>query len=356
MTFNLGFYGLLGTAFCWFTVELEIYCLARLYKLLKSACFCLWSPFRRRLKQKALSRQPQTDYTSQQVVTVSRITPTARVTSQATVRYETETASNPAINKAIWSRSSRYFFRLLNSQICIDFVTKLLNLNWNTDLAGVSRDARGLDQKPIIIRGIYHIDNKALWSDYVRAFSQSLSRYQLPQKLKVSPIATKSAQSILSSPDGVSLALQRCRLQDAEAFMFHGTTKKNVDSIVREGFNIRYAKRGAFGHPGIYLSENAQKADKYSTSRKRRSTGFYMFIVRVALGKTEIYENKNPTEKYDTIVGETTLGKAELCENKNSGEDYDRIVGRPSKMFREFVKTDTAQMYPEFLVHYDRLE
>ena len=80
-----------------------------------------------------------------------------------------------------------------------------------------------------------------------------------------------------------------------------------------------------------------------------------MFIVRVALGKTEIYENKNPTEKYDTIVGETTLGKAELCENKNSGEDYDRIVGRPSKMFREFVKTDTAQMYPEFLVHYDRL-
>ena len=31
------------------------------------------------------------------------------------------------------------------------------------------------------------------------------------------------------------------------------------------------------------------------------------------------------------------------------------IVGGTKKLFREFVKTDTAQIYPEFLIHYDRL-
>ena len=64
---------------------------------------------------------------------------------------------------------------------------------------------------------------------------------------------------------------------------------------------------------------------------KRRSTDLYMFLVRVALGKTELYDNKK------------------------SGEDYDTIVGGTNKLFREFVKTDTAQIYPEFLIHYDRL-
>ena len=79
------------------------------------------------------------------------------------------------------------------------------------------------------------------------------------------------------------------------------------------------------------MSEHAQKADQYTDSRKRRSTDLYMFIVRVALGKTELYESKIAGQNYDTIVGGTT------------------------KLFREFVKTDTTQIYPEFLIHYDRL-
>ena len=76
---------------------------------------------------------------------------------------------------------------------------------------------------------------------------------------------------------------------------------------------------------------HAQKADQYTDKTGRRSTDLYMLVVRVALGRTEMYEKKK------------------------SGEDYDTIVGGTNNLFREFVKTDTAQLYPEFVVNYDRL-
>ena len=55
------------------------------------------------------------------------------------------------------------------------------------------------------------------------------------------------------------------------------------------------------------------------------------------------------------VLVRVALGKRELYENKKSGEDYVTIVGGTKKLFREFVKTDTVQIYREFLIHYDRL-
>ena len=161
----------------------------------------------------------------------------------------------------------------------------------------------------------------------------------MPQQLHQSSIATTAVKPLnhneLEERNDVSdytlLDLDRCFLQEGECFLFHGTGRIAVESIVRHGFNIRYSKQGLYGHPGIYFSEHAQKADQYADKDKRRSTDLYMFVVTVSLGKTEMYENKRTDENYDTIVGGT------------------------NKLFREFVKTDTNQIYPEFLIHYDRL-
>ena len=122
------------------------------------------------------------------------------------------------------------------------------------------------------------------------------------------------------------LALDRIHLLKGEAFLFHGTDRIAIDSIVQEGFHLRYCERGAFGNPGIYLSEHAQKADQYTNKTGLRSTKLYMLVVRVALGRTEMHEKKK------------------------SGKIYDTIVGGTKNLFREFVKTDTAQLYPEFVV------
>ena len=269
---------------------------------------------------------------------VSRPIPTVaqRVTSPVRVTYENEPVSASLLATSIWFNKNN---NLIN-KTCRNCVAKLVKLNWDTSLTGVGRDARGLEHKHIRIRGIRHIQNKMLRRNYVLAYLDSLSRYGLPQELKDSPIATDSMRPAIyedlettnkPSCDETSLALDRLHLLEGEAFLFHGTDKIAIHGIVQEGFNLRYCKGGAFGHPGIYLSEHAQKADQYTDKTGRRSTDLYMLVVRVALGRTEMYEKKK------------------------SGEDYDTIIGGRNNLFREFVKTYTAQLYPEFVVNYDRL-
>ena len=56
-----------------------------------------------------------------------------------------------------------------------------------------------------------------------------------------------------------------------------------------------------------------------------------MFIVRVSLGSTVDFDPE-----------QDLLGV------------FDTVVGGKGKRFREFVKRDTSQIYPEFLILYDR--
>ena len=122
---------------------------------------------------------------------VSMISYTAQNTPKAPpVRVILENEVVPDDTSAIDVCNFTYV-KWISDKMCIDIVTNLVNLNWNTDLIGVGRDALGLHHKHINIR----IDNKPLWSDYLCAYSKSLSRYRLPEELKKSPIVTDSAQS-----------------------------------------------------------------------------------------------------------------------------------------------------------------
>ena len=94
--------------------------------------------------------------------------------------------------------------------------------------------------------------------------------------MAVQPLNHNELEEIKSVSDDTLLALDRCFLQEGECFLFHGTGRIAVESIVREGFNVRYSKQGLYGHPGIYLSEQAQKADQYADKDKRRSTDLYI--------------------------------------------------------------------------------
>ena len=143
--------------------------------------------------------------------------------------------------------------------------------------------------------------------------------------------AERTSSSVVGQTSSAASQQLSYALETGETFLFHGTGKLQIDCIIRDGFNIKYAKRGLYGHPGIYFSEHAQKADQYTDGgQTRRDTDLYMLVVRVALGKTEMYEKRKSNVKYDTIIG---------------GEN---------KLFREFVKGDATQLYPQFLIRYDR--
>ena len=199
-------------------------------------------------------------------------------------------------------------------------VTKLMNLNWNPELAGVGRDARGLKHHNLQIRHVFRIINKPLCTIYLENYLKLKHRFKTPQELVERPIATTALKDE-----------EEYTLQDGERYLFHGTDRLAIQNIAQHGFDIKYSQGGLFGHPGIYFSEYPQKADQYADKSERRTTDLYMIIARVALGKTELYENKKNDETYDTVVG-----------------------GTRGNLFREFVKAETDQVYPMFIVNYNR--
>ena len=122
-------------------------------------------------------------------------------------------------------------------------------------------------------------------------------------------------------------------LNRSEVFLFHGTRLENAREIIENGFDVSRSKRGLYGHPAIYLAESSQKADQYTddmTNRRVRNLG--MFLVRTTLGKTRMFGAETDDSPCDTIIGGS------------------------NKRFREFLKNKNNQVYPEFLIIYDRMQ
>ena len=134
-----------------------------------------------------------------------------------------------------------------------------------------------------------------------------------------------------------------------EAYLFHGTKLGNILSIIEHGFILDHSKEGLYGK-GIYLAESSQKADQYADKPDDRRTTFLpMFVVRTSLGRVSMYDPKNKLNESAT-------------QSINSGHDSvavedtgDTIVAGTKKRFREFIKQDASQCYPEFLIIYDRV-
>ena len=276
------------------------------------------------------------------VVTISLVTP-----PNAIIRPDvTSFASDDELN-AVWNVWKYYY--IVKDENTLGYINSLVKLKWNNILTGqqnntsvcarVGQDATDLQRTTIKVRSVHAICNRRLLRRYQKKLCDVTKRHGLPSELKNRPIATEAIRpcvgpmtSLLThQTTSASPHHLRCALETGETFLFHGTGKLQIDCIIRDGFNIKYAKRGMFGHPGIYLSEHAQKADQYTDGGEtRRDTDLYMLVVRVALGKAEMYEKRKSNVKYDTIIG---------------GEN---------KLFREFVKGDAAQLYPQFLIRYDR--
>ena len=86
-----------------------------------------------------------------------------------------------------------------------------------------------------------------------------------------------------------------------------------------------------------------------------------MFVVRTSLGKVGVYKNKlktkpsrgditNTASTSSNIVGPDT----DQSVNAHAPDTNHTIMAGENKRFREFVKREAAQCYPEFLIIYDR--
>ncbi|CAE8616654.1 unnamed protein product [Polarella glacialis] len=131
-----------------------------------------------------------------------------------------------------------------------------------------------------------------------------------------------------------------------EAYLWHGTTVRRGLAIAQDDFSLRFAGSGAgsmYGE-GLYFAESCTKADEYSQAEPG---GHYegthaLLLCRACLGKFYYVTDRDPGAKQKVESGE-----------------FDSTVGdraKAAKTYREVVLYDPDQVYPEYVILYDRLD
>ncbi|RMC03014.1 hypothetical protein DUI87_20207 [Hirundo rustica rustica] len=120
-----------------------------------------------------------------------------------------------------------------------------------------------------------------------------------------------------------------------ERFLFHGTSKKDIDAICQQNFDWRICGlHGTVYGKGSYFARDASYSDNYCGADSHTKT---MFLARV-------------------LVGEFTLGSSDYVRPpmKDSQNFYDSCVNNSSNP-SIFVIFEKQQVYPEYLIEYQAL-
>ncbi|CAK9008009.1 Poly [ADP-ribose] polymerase tankyrase (dTNKS) (Poly [ADP-ribose] polymerase) (Protein poly-ADP-ribosyltransferase tankyrase) [Durusdinium trenchii] len=130
-----------------------------------------------------------------------------------------------------------------------------------------------------------------------------------------------------------------------EAFLFHGSSPGGALGIGENGFDISRAgsSTGSMFGAGAYLAEASSKSDEYATEDPSGLFGgkLALLLCRTLLGNVFYITESNlrriqealETHSFDSILG-----------------DREAAIGT----YREFVVWDEAQIYPEYVVIYQR--
>ena len=147
-----------------------------------------------------------------------------------------------------------------------------------------------------------------------------ISFKNIQQELKLSmgcePIAVVRIHNTIMEESYANIydAYQQAGFPLNEKILYH-STKSPLDEICAFGFSLKFAKKGLFGAPGVYLADTINKANRYSTSVGDISKIRAMLRCRVILGKTKEYPvghaaqflTKAP-EGYQSVKGFLTGG------------------------------------------------
>lgn len=129
-----------------------------------------------------------------------------------------------------------------------------------------------------------------------------------------------------------------------EWYLLHGTNPRAAQAICSSDFVISTAgsNTGTLYGRGLYFADSITKADEYS---KPNSKGHYAVLLCRVLGGRVLYTDEvtpDPEELVNKcVVGEwdTVLGDREKCRGT----------------FKEFVLFDTEDVYPEYVIEYERI-
>ena len=202
------------------------------------------------------------------------------------------------------------------------FVTNLCRRTW---------EAKNYQNDNVFVTlNICRINNDVLRSNYELAYRESLKRLQLPEELVNAPVETTKFRFDQSRGIQATHELfQPGVLRHGEAYLFYqADSLEDIESTITNGVQVQ--RRSGSGDVWLTLLDERSCNDVTASPATR-----YVFVVRTALGGTLLSPDFIPgaLQHADTVL---TYG--------------DQTATGIVNQIRKFAKTNTSQMYPEFLV------
>eukprot|EP00929_Paragymnodinium_shiwhaense_P043668 TRINITY_DN22439_c0_g1_i3.p1 TRINITY_DN22439_c0_g1~~TRINITY_DN22439_c0_g1_i3.p1 ORF type:complete len:739 (+),score=114.79 TRINITY_DN22439_c0_g1_i3:2117-4333(+) len=262
-------------------------------------------------------------------------------------------------------------------------------LTWS-DLIGLGMDGNGMSHGSFRVLSVQRNENSIMFERYAACLRSMMRKLLKKQNEKLvddnredslENILTNSAKEPLLRRWLTSLRLDAtCNevllmhgapTSGAVAWRRRGSGKKlkwvppgdgevvkdsAVQAILKQGFDLRLANDGMLGR-GLYFAERPCKSDRYALrySADPASTSIgetaHIFLCRVALGRAYRTADSNKMRgltRPPCVQGHDD--KTERCEH----DRQDSVVFDKEGKYREFVVYNGDQIYPEFLVEYQR--
>eukprot|EP01119_Soliformovum_irregulare_P014845 TRINITY_DN4097_c0_g1_i1.p1 TRINITY_DN4097_c0_g1~~TRINITY_DN4097_c0_g1_i1.p1 ORF type:complete len:497 (-),score=101.57 TRINITY_DN4097_c0_g1_i1:89-1579(-) len=245
-----------------------------------------------------------------------------------------------------------------------EYVTICKMMNTNVGAHGHRfGTVRGKDPAGFLVRRVVRIQSADLWSRYefVRNQIRKQCRFKMTEKEGSRYMSKKPALIPLLDPS------------TNEYQMFHGTRPEVADILKKKGFDERVASTNGMFGAGLYFAENSSKSNQYvpcpqcgkgaiftpDVCRCKEPILYSMFLCRVLLGDMHIAINYNSKKYKGTDLRWPVRRPPPISED--SFELYDSVMGESKEnggdvlQYREFIVYDRYQVYPEYLIYYERL-
>lgn len=266
--------------------------------------------------------------------------------------------SLPLVIPEYWDNKDKKgaFHETISSKYVTEVADKLLT---GTFRNVSTRDRFGQPvPKRLNVLSAFRVEDAALWQRY--DVKRKEIRDQCGKRAKRSPVKTDA-----QLPKRITEGLDA---QAGEAYLFHGTSPDAAMGITKTGFCIDLAGAAigtAFGK-GAYFAECSSKSDEYAKARevsriyetaqameqalaKAKGSVFAIILCRVALGRV-LSITEFDQQGHLRVLGSETVHTASACKYDSLLGDREAVVGT----YREYVVYHPAQVYPEYVILYER--
>lgn len=191
----------------------------------------------------------------------------------------------------------------------------------------------------------HRIENSELWKKYLQGvhFTKNKRTHKCTQTSQYGGEVLTQGKTDLPGASGLHRSINEC-------YLWHGTSPKGAEGISKEGLRLNFSGShvGTMYGKGLYMAECSSKSDEYSHDDKDGIyKGQYCFLLcRTVLG--ELLHLTAGGEKVYTMI-----------KHGIEGDLYDSVLGdREASVgtYREFVVYSEDQVYPEYLILYERCD